>query len=476
MQRIAHFLIILFLFTAIDADAQRNSTYESLLRQSDQPSAWSDKIVIPRNDSTATAAVFFRLEYDFIPFLRKRPNITSPESGLEYFSPVRMGLEVFQGKHTQSRRTSTPSGVPVFRETWNDTVWVETFEDTRSRYDHVQGVIVTRLEPGEYHYQLQLTQGDTERERPSQIKPLNIPGLSELKKAELILAESIEREDDKLSANILNYGNNVLYGQNFDLLIRLPSASADGRKAGRSSGNTESVDGLYEITVHRMLDEKRRASDNAHFTATIDRDALFMAGEGTVKKADGKIRVELSTAAGGVRYAHVTVPNNEFENSSYQITVKDLSSDKKIGERTIRSQWVDMPVSLYNLDVAIDMLKFIADNSVVREIKSGSSANQERKFREFWAERDPTPETEFNELMAEYYSRIDHAYQNFTSLQTPGYDTDRGKAYILYGPPLDIERRLLPDQPTREVWEYPNRELIFEAISGLGEFKLISES
>jgi len=79
-------------------------------------------------------------------------------------------------------------------------------------------------------------------------------------------------------------------------------------------------------------------------------------------------------------------------------------------------------------------------------------------------------------LMAEYYQRIDYSYQNFSSLQVPGYESDRGRAYILYGPPNNIDRRLLPNQPTREIWEYPNRELIFEATSGLGDFKLISES
>jgi len=133
-------------------------------------------------------------------------------------------------------------------------------------------------------------------------------------------------------------------------------------------------------------------------------------------------------------------------------------------------------VSLYNLDVAIEMLRFIVSDSELRRINSGSASERERKFREFWAQRDPTPDTEFNELMAEYYRRIDHAYRNFSSLQTPGFDTDQGKAYILYGAPLNVERRLPSGSPAREIWEYPNRTLIFEATTGFGDFRLISES
>ncbi len=466
MQRIAHFLIIIFLFALVDADAQDRSSrspYESLLRQSEQPAAWSDKIVIPKNDTSATVAVFFRLEYDFIPFLRKRPNMNPEEPEMEYFAPVRMGLEIFEGEHTNSRRATTPSGTPVFRDTWNDTVWVETFEETRSRFDHVQGVLSTDLPQGDYHFQLQLAQGQSEQQRPSQIRNLSIPGSEDMEKADIILADNIDMSGNSMNVNILNYGNNILYGQNFDLLVRLPAANADDENE------------RYQLSIHRMQNGEK-ADDEARYTTTIGNESIFTSGSASIQHAGDQISVEFSQGENGTRYAHMTIPNAEFENSSYKIELMDTQSDETVGERIIQSRWVDMPVSLYNLDVAIDMLKFIADEQQLRNLNSGSSSERERKFRNFWAERDPTPDTEYNELMAEYYSRIDHAYQNFSSLQTPGYNTDRGKAYILFGPPNDIDRRLQPNQPTREIWEYPDRQLIFEAISGLGEFRLVSES
>jgi len=177
---------------------------------------------------------------------------------------------------------------------------------------------------------------------------------------------------------------------------------------------------------------------------------------------------------GGIRFGVLSVPNSEFENARYRLQLED-GDGKVIAQRIVNSRWLDMPVSLLNIDVAINMLRFIVSDSELRELQSGSASEKERKFREFWDQRDPTPDTEFNELMAEYYNRIDYAYRNYSSLQTPGYESDRGRAYILYGEPDNIERRLHTGQPTTEVWEYPNRTLVFEATTGFGDFRLVSE-
>ncbi|MFO7798748.1 GWxTD domain-containing protein [Rhodohalobacter sp.] len=464
MHRITGFLIAILLFSVADINAQRQNSYKSLLRQIDQPSAFSDHVVLPQNDSTSVAAVLFRMEHDFLPFLKKRSNMDAPADDLEYFAPVRIGLEVFEGEPRKSRRQSTPSGVSVFRDMWSDTVWVSTFEDTRSRFDHTQGVLSGSLSPGEYHYQIQLARGGSERELPSQVRPITVANPSELEKADFMITNSLEMSGNAISAVMLNYGQNVLYGQDYTVLIRLPSAEADD------------LEERYELSVQRSQDGEAISSAEPHFKKMIGSESLFLASESSISKQGEKISLQFQTGENGFRYAFVNIPNVEFENAEYKIELKDLTQDQVVGEKTIQSRWIDMPVSLYNLDIAIEMLKFIVSDRELRNLSSGSKTEQERKFREFWAERDPTPDTEYNELMAEYYQRIDYAYQNFSSLQVPGYESDRGRAYILYGPPDNIDRRLLPNQPTREIWEYPNRELIFEATSGLGDFKLVSES
>jgi GWxTD domain-containing protein len=58
----------------------------------------------------------------------------------------------------------------------------------------------------------------------------------------------------------------------------------------------------------------------------------------------------------------------------------------------------------------------------------------------YWARRDPTPGTPENEFKDEHYRRIEFANKHFqTASGTPGWKTDRGHIYIVYGPPDEID-------------------------------------
>ncbi|HWT02361.1 MAG TPA: GWxTD domain-containing protein [Pyrinomonadaceae bacterium] len=66
--------------------------------------------------------------------------------------------------------------------------------------------------------------------------------------------------------------------------------------------------------------------------------------------------------------------------------------------------------------------------------------NEEREqfIEMFWRRRDPDPDTDENEFREEYYERIAYANENFTS-GIPGWKTDRGRVYIMYGKPDEKE-------------------------------------
>jgi GWxTD domain-containing protein len=68
------------------------------------------------------------------------------------------------------------------------------------------------------------------------------------------------------------------------------------------------------------------------------------------------------------------------------------------------------------------------------------SGDQERdQFIEaFWRRRDPTPDTTENEYKEEHYRRIVFANEQFASA-LPGWKTDRGRFYVMYGPAYEIE-------------------------------------
>jgi GWxTD domain-containing protein len=57
----------------------------------------------------------------------------------------------------------------------------------------------------------------------------------------------------------------------------------------------------------------------------------------------------------------------------------------------------------------------------------------------FWVRRDPDPSTPENEYENEFWRRVDYAQKHYSDPVHEGLKTDRGKVYILYGPPGEIE-------------------------------------
>jgi GWxTD domain-containing protein len=73
----------------------------------------------------------------------------------------------------------------------------------------------------------------------------------------------------------------------------------------------------------------------------------------------------------------------------------------------------------------------------------------------FWLRRDPSPDTIENETRDEHYRRIAYANQRYSAAE-PGWRTDRGRIYITWGPPDQIESHPSGDGRTDpfEIWRY----------------------
>jgi GWxTD domain-containing protein len=63
---------------------------------------------------------------------------------------------------------------------------------------------------------------------------------------------------------------------------------------------------------------------------------------------------------------------------------------------------------------------------------------REQFIEQFWLRRDPTPDTAENEYKEEHYRRIAYANERYAS-GIPGWKSDRGHIYIVFGPPDEIE-------------------------------------
>jgi GWxTD domain-containing protein len=92
-------------------------------------------------------------------------------------------------------------------------------------------------------------------------------------------------------------------------------------------------------------------------------------------------------------------------------------------------------------------------------------------IEEFWKRRDPEPGTERNEYKVEYEGRLEKAGALFRGEGRPGWLTDRGRIYVLFGPPS--ERLTYPMDASgycREVWYYGAFPVIFIDDSCSGNF------
>src|SRR5271155_4543821 len=85
-----------------------------------------------------------------------------------------------------------------------------------------------------------------------------------------------------------------------------------------------------------------------------------------------------------------------------------------------------------------DVVYIISDEER-KAFKQLSNDEERDQFIEaFWQRRDPTPDTEENEFKEEHYRRIEYANEHFAA-GLPGWKTDRGRIFIMYGPADEID-------------------------------------
>src|SRR5947207_1416635 len=88
------------------------------------------------------------------------------------------------------------------------------------------------------------------------------------------------------------------------------------------------------------------------------------------------------------------------------------------------------------LDEDVSYIITNEERSAFKALKTDEE--REQFIEQFWLRRDPTPDTVDNEFKEEHYARIAYANERFAS-GIPGWKTDRGRIYIIWGKPDEIE-------------------------------------
>jgi len=121
-----------------------------------------------------------------------------------------------------------------------------------------------------------------------------------------------------------------------------------------------------------------------------------------------------------------------------------------------------------------DVTYVITDEERKAFKKLATDDERERFIEEFWRRRDPDPDTDENEFKEEYYERIAYANEHFAS-GIPGWKSDRGRIWIMYGKPDERETHPMGGNYERPSYEgggntstYPFETWFYRYLPGVG--------
>lgn len=175
---------------------------------------------------------------------------------------------------------------------------------------------------------------------------------------------------------------------------------------------------------------------------------------------------------------YIKQPANLFPENHYKfiIHLKDTSG-KEIQKRELDFEIQAPFFSSYRYLERVKQLVYIATSKEMEQLQNARVEKREELWNDFWRKRDPTSGDEVNEFRDEYFDRVNYTEEHFSTGLTEGWKSDRGKIYIILGPPDYVER--YPFEMEREayqIWYYYDRgyRLVFVERYNLGEYELIN--
>ena len=143
--------------------------------------------------------------------------------------------------------------------------------------------------------------------------------------------------------------------------------------------------------------------------------------------------------------------------------VPDRERNVRTEVKQVYKRWLEQDVAYIITD---------AERRAFRKL--ATDEEREAFIEDFWRKRDPDPDTDENEYREEYYERIAYANQHFAS-GIPGWKTDRGRIYIMYGKADEVESHPAGGQYDRPSYHgggststYPFEVWFYRYIPGVG--------
>lgn len=167
---------------------------------------------------------------------------------------------------------------------------------------------------------------------------------------------------------------------------------------------------------------------------------------------------EVFTARAGVQPLRRSLRTAGLEAGEYLLVVQVWEGDRRVAEQSRRVvlRWPGVRAVLAQIETALDQLEAVAAPVVVARLRAAGGAEAQRAaLLAYWAAHATDPAAYPTEALERYYQQVAAADSLWAEGQRPGWQTDRGRAWLRYGPPA---RRQLT--ATIDRWYYPRLRLV----------------
>ncbi|MGA3317952.1 MAG: GWxTD domain-containing protein [Candidatus Korobacteraceae bacterium] len=203
------------------------------------------------------------------------------------------------------------------------------------------------------------------------------------------------------------------------------------------------------------------------FLAAALATGLAVAQSSTPSTGDKPSTSQDQAAKGADASAPAQAGNPQVDPLKRPLTEKQ----KKASSKALKQELSSTYKKWLNEDV-----RYIITPEEMSAFKQLSNDEERDQFIEqFWLRRDPTPDTPENEFKEEHYRRIAYANEHFAA-GIAGWRTDRGRIYIVWGPPDQIESHPSGGSYERPIEEgggetstYPFEDWRYRYLEGVGQ-------
>ncbi len=413
-----------------------------------------EALVLPGSDSSNWQVVLnYRIDRDF--FIPVRESDTPAEGKFRRTGEVLIeladSLDAPAGRHFR-RVDLTEATLPP--PSTHDRRWV-------------QGTASFAVPTGTYKVFLEATDSESRRRQVNRETivrtPRSAPVAPVISGVSFITSGVLNGSDSLVFENL---GGEFLFGRGRSLLVGIHQGDDTSSSAGYRC--------TFTLRSAGKENDRVQASDSGHHLPILRRSALAVIDGG----ADVRGVIQ-PPGTGTSSFVVIPLPTALLPLRDYTMTVElTTAAGAHIAfSRPVRALWPEMPFSLKDVDGALDALRLVTTPGQLDSLRNGSFEQKRDALEAFWQPRNPNQGSARNEVMAEYYRRVDYAIRNFGTIRVPdGSRSDRGKIYVLYGAATRTERALNPAGAHMETWIYDRlkKKFVFVDEDRNGTYSLVT--